>query len=393
MNPKKMSKVAGMALMAVMLLAACKSAPPAATEPEPSVEPAVQPAVEPAVEPVAEPVKPVDEALTSLRDECEALREKGLKYGIDSYKPEGWGEAEASRNSGLAAYGSDYDASEAAFKDAIEKYSALIDASFNEVAVQMEAELMEARAEAVRVGADAYFPEQFALADAALESASSQKEAGAKEESYASAQIALMRYRTLILGMEAVALNDDIVRNDFGASSSEDYAMAGQKYEESAAAYGTADPASYEAAQECVAYLKKVSNAGYKTWALDKQNRVNDIRSLCDAIKAKRSMAAEYAAAEKLSASAEKLGMQANDWKASYEAYSDAEVAFTNLYQEVSLRRNAADLAISAAKNRQSESSELARKADEAAPLPEDAEGYSDDPYVIDESASGEVAQ
>ena len=70
MNQKKMRIVAGMALIAVVLLAACKSAPPAAPEAEPAVEPAVQPAVEPSVE----PGKPVDEALTSLRDECEALR-------------------------------------------------------------------------------------------------------------------------------------------------------------------------------------------------------------------------------------------------------------------------------------------------------------------------------
>ncbi len=389
MNQKKMRIVAGMALIAVVLLAACKSAPPAAPEAEPAVEPAVQPAVEPSVE----PGKPVDEALTSLRDECEALREKGMKYGVNTYKPEGWGEAESSRNAGLDAYGKDYDASEAAFKDAIEKYNALINASFDEISVQLEAELLEARAKAIELGADSYFPEQFSLADEALDSASSALNAGSKEESYASAQIALMRYRTLILGMEAVALNDDIIRNDFTASSSEDYAKAGEKYEEAAASYGTADPAAFEAASECVAYLKKVSNAGYKAWALDKQNKVGEIKSLCDAIKAKRSMPNEYAAADMLASDAEKFGTAENDWKASFNAYSDAEVAFTNVYQEVSLRRNAADLAISAAKNRQTESSELARQADETAPLPDDAEGFSEDPYVIDDSASGEVAQ
>ncbi len=384
MNPKKMRNLAGVALVSVALLAACKSAPPATSETEP--EPTTQPSVETA------PAKPVDDALTSLRDECEALRAKGLKYGIDTFKPEGWGEAEASRNAGLAAYGSDYDASEAAFKDAIDKYNALFEASFTEIAAQLEAELLEARAKAVAAGADSYFPEQFALADEALQAASDARDAGSDEESYAAAQIALMRYRTLILGMDAVALNDDIVRNGFDSVDPDDYASAGTKYEEAAAAYGTADPASFDAATECVAFLRKVSNAGYKVWAADKKGKVDEIRGLCDSIKANRAAADDYAAAAKLASDAEAYG-KADDWKSSYDSYTDSEVAFTNVYQNVSLRRNAADLAISAAKNRQAESTELAKQADETVPLPDDAEGYSEEPYVIDESAPGEVSK
>jgi len=56
----------------------------------------------------------------------------------------------------------------------------------------------------------------------------------------------------------------------------------------------------------------------------------------------------------------------------------------------VTLKRNAADLAIAAAKNRQDQGSELAAKADEVAPLPEGAEGYSADPLILEETVSGE---
>lgn len=389
MSPKKMHLITGVAIVAVALLAACKSTPPAEPEPAPAVvEPAVEPAVEPEPSVVVAPAKPVDEALTTLRDECEALREKGLKYGIDSFKPEGWSEADASRNAGLAAYGSDYDLSEASFKDAIQKYDALFTTAFEEISGQLESDLVAARNKAIAAGADAYFPEQFAIADQALAEASDHRDAAHKEESYLSAQVALMRYQTLILGMEAVALNDDIVRNGFAVNAPDDYEVAGLRYEESAAAYGSADAQSYEAAAECVAALNRVSNAGYQVLSAEKIERVNEIRSLCDSIKAGKSMPKEYAAAGALAQNGDESG-KGDDWKTAYNAYLDAETAFTAVYQEVSLRRNAADLAISSAKNKQDESSDLARQADEVAPLPENADGFSDEPYVI-ESASGE---
>lgn len=383
MNPKKVKLLAGAVLVSAALLAACKSAPPAAPEPTPSVEPA-QP--EPSVEPA--PTKPVDESLTSLRDECEALRDKGLKYGLNTYKSEGWAEAETSRNAGLAAYGTDYDASEAAFKDAIQKYSNLFSSAFEEIALQLEDELIAARDQAISAGADSYFPEQFAIADEALNQAASLRDSGDKEGAYAAAQIALMRYRTLILGMDAVALNDEIVENDFAVKDPESYAKAGEKYEESAAAYGTRDPEAFDAAGECVKLLSAVSNAGYRGLSEEKTPKVLEIRDLCDSIKASRSMPVEYGTAQQSFDSSKSFGAK-DEWKNAYNALLDAENRYTSVYQEVTLRRNAADFAISAAKNRQAASADLARQADELVPLPEDAEGFSDEPYVI-ESDSGE---
>jgi len=258
-----------------------------------------------------------------------------------------------------------------------------------QLAVELEASIKEARAAAVLAGADIYYPDQFADADSAAEKALSLREASDLAGAYDAGQKALLRYQTLTKGMEAVALKQKIDRNQFARHAPEEYAQAGVKYDEAAASYGSADAAALESASASVALYKKVNNAGFKVLSDEMVMKTDEIKALCDAIKASRSMPEPYDAAQTLYDEAFARG-NADDWEAAYEKYSDATVAFTGVFQEVTLKRNAADVAIAAAKNRQDESSELAAKADELAPLPEDAEGYSDEPVIIEETVSGE---
>lgn len=390
MKRNRYSVMACVVLTLAVLLSACKSTPAAEPVPEPVPETPAQPESAPVV--AVKQTKPVDQPLTDLRDKMEALRAEGLKYGLNTYKAAEWAEAEAVRTTGLDAYGTDYDVAQASFAKAIGLYEAIRKNAFDSISVELEADIREAREEAIRVGASGYYPEQFAMADESADAALASKESGDDAAAYDAGQIALMRYRTLINGMMAVELRTKIERNGFEQYASEDFAKADAKYDEAASSYGIADAAAYEASAEAVSLFEAVNNAGYKILAEDLSYKVEDIRALCDSIKASKAASSEYDVAVAMYDAAHRYAGE-NRWEYAYNSGLDALDSFSDLYQGVLLKRNTADAAISAARNKQDESTVLAKRADELAPLPEDAEGYSEDLPDIDGDAAQEESK
>jgi hypothetical protein len=395
MNKDRLLSALGVVLTLVLVISACKSAPPAVTKPEEPVAVAPVASVQPAppvqsVQP--EPVvvaKPVDEALTALRDKTEALRNEGLKYGLNAYRADDWSAAETVRAAATAAYGKDYDAAQASFTDAISRYQKIRKESFASIAAELEAAIKTVRAEAVRVGAPGYYPEQFSLADAAVDKAVSLRDADDLAGSYDIAQVALMRYKSLVLGIRAVELKTKADRNDFAKYDGTDYAQAGAKYDEATASYGTADAAALESVTSSVTLYESVNNAGFKVLAENLSAKVEDVRMLCDSIKAAKAAKVKYAEADTIYKAAYAYGA-AGHWESAYNAGNDALDAFSSIYQDVLLRKNAADAAIASAKAKQDTSTGLALKADALAPLAPDATGYSEDIPTVEESAPTE---
>lgn len=380
---KKCMQCASCVVALVLLISGCASAP--------KTEPAKEPVAEAAPEPVAEPVaKPVDDALTALRDQMESLRADCLKYRLDVVVRDAWNAAEAVRTTGLDAYGKDYDLAKSSFEDAIARYTKIKDEGFALTLSELDASLAKAREEAIAAGANAYFPEQFGLADKSASDAASIRSSGDLAGSYDAGQLALLRYKILVEGMKAVALRQKIEKNDFSQYAPEELQSGDMKYAEAVASYGTADASSLDSMKTALESFRKVYNAGYRALAEKEIVRANEARSLCDSIKASRSMKKEYGAAMALYDQGAGAGVR-EDWERAYSSYSDAANALAAVYESAALKRNAADAAIAAAKSRQQASSELATKADLLAPLPANAEGYSEDPYVI-ESNSAEDA-
>ena len=229
---KKMNGMLCAFAILALALAGCKTAP-ASTESGPAAT----------VDTVTE-TKPVDEALTALRDKTESLRAECLKYHLDSYMVNEWSDAETSRAAGLEAYGANYDLSKKSFEDALAKYEEIRKASYAKIAAELDASLAAAREKAIAVGASGYYPEQFALADAAATESREKREGGDDGAAYEAAQKALLRYQALIKGMEAVALKQKIADNDFVQYGAEDYALAESKYTDATASYGSADAAA-----------------------------------------------------------------------------------------------------------------------------------------------------
>lgn len=380
---------ASILFLLAVTLASCKSAPPSETSEVPApVETEIVPSIVPEPEPVEDKIL-VDEELTALRDKMEVLRNECLLYKLDSYKASEWTSAEASRTAGLEAYGVDYERAKNAFIEAIGKYESLQQDSYTEIAAELEASIVKARKEAIAAGAQDYYPEQFDLADVAADKALELKQAGELAGSYDEGQIALMRYQTLLKGMQAVGLKKKIDTNQFVQYASTDYEQADIKYQEAASFYGTSDAAALEAAAESVALYKKVNNAGYKVWTENLLVTTKEIRSLCDLIKAEKSMKVEYTNARMKYDEASDYGSE-GDWESAFASYSSSTTLFSTVLQEATLKKNLADIAIEAARKRQNSGSDLAEQADEIAPLAEDAEGFSDEPIVIEETVSGE---
>jgi hypothetical protein len=396
MKKKIFRLLTGSILLFAFGVTACKSTPPAqAVAPAPAPAQAVAPAPAPVVAPAVQAppvVKPVDSALTALRDKEEALRDECVKYKLDSYLPDDWRLAEASRNAGLSAYGKDYDLATNSFNDAISRYQSIKKTAFDKIRPELEASIISARDSALKAGANDYYPEQFALADTGADKARSLADAGDLAGAYDAGQIALMRYQTLDKGMQIVALKKKIDTNQFAQYSPDDYAQAASKYDSASSAYGTADAAALEAATESVSLYQKVNNAGFKVWTETELGKASDAKSLCDSIKAEKSMKTEYADAVSRYNSATTSG-KSGDWEPAYADSTDATTAFASIYQAVSLKKNAADAAILAAKNKQAASASLATQADATAPLPENAVGYSDTPIVIQDTSKGEGAK
>ena len=368
----------GCALLFVSAFISCKTAPATTTTEAAPVQPKV--------------TKPVDADLTALRDKADALRNECLKYSLNTYNPNDWTLAEGARKAGLDAYGTDYDLSKKSFEDAIARYEKIRDASWALLAADLDKSIASAREKAVKAGADSYYPEQFALAGTAADEMRNLRTSGDNASSYDAAQKALLRYQFLLKGTEAVALKKKIEQNQFVQYAPDDFALAGTKYDEASSSYGTSDAAALESMAESVRLYGVVNNAGYKVWTQDMAAKADEVRGLCDSIKAQKTMKDAYGSAAVLYSTAA-AAAAANSWEAAYNSYSASSVAFTDVYQTVSLKKNAADAAIAGAKAQQATSSDLAKKADSVAPLPEKAEGYSDEPFVIENNASGEEAK
>lgn len=366
---KKTIAYAGLFLLLASLITGCVSTP--TPEPEAPTKPA-----EPATE-------PVDEALTALRDKMEALRADCLKYRLDQFMKDDWSAAEGVRQTGLDAYGKKNDVAKASFEDAIARYEKIRSEGFALAVSEFEQNLARVRQEAIDAGADSYYPEQFGAADATVDEAKALRDSGDLSGCYDKAQLALIRYQILIEGMKAVALRQKIDKYDFSQYAPEEYLNGETKYGEAAEAYGSSDPVALESMKAAVVSYRKVANAGFRAFAEKEVAQANEAKKLCDSIKASRSVKADFDAAQDKYDHAAGAGAR-DEWENAWNGYVEARDGFSLAYQKALLKKNAADNAISAAKARQASSAELASKADKLAPLPENAEGYSDEPYVIE---------
>lgn len=398
MNKRRILLAAGCTVLILFALISCKT-PPEADAPDEGDQTAVTEDLE---------LKELDAALADLVDRMETLRASCTTYKLGSYYPEDWQKAEELRGAALAAVArvaktssdgkvtylsaSDYTLATESCTQAIPMYEKILDGGIALLSRDMAAEMAREREAAIAAGARKFYPEQFNQAEEAEKKALQLYDADDVDGSYNEAQRALLRYKALQRAMEALSLKKTIDENDFARYDTDSYELAGTRFNDAVAAYGSEDAAALEAVESSVLLYRKVVNAGYKVLSVDMRDKAVQIRDLCDSIKASRSMKNEYSGALGTFVRADAFG-KADEWESAYNGYSDAAVLFTDVYQQATLKKNAADAAIEAAKARQEYSSELAKKADEIAPLPEGAEGFSEEEPEQDMSSDDDAVE
>ncbi len=247
--------------------------------------------------------------------------------------------------------------------------------------------VQKARERAIELGADKSYPEEFAVPENLLEAAKADIEAENLKEAVAKLNESIMRYDTLSNLMLAAQMKAEIEENNFSRYASEDFEEAEKMKANTLTHYELDHNKAKESSDEALEFYKKVINQGYYEFAKDSRARAEEAKSDCDSIKVARSRTKDYNFAVRLFAVG-KTDVDNSEYKKAYEAFTGAADKFTTLYEEVSVRRAEAEIAMAEAAKKQEESSNLALEADKEAPLTEPTEGFNDGELELEDKSS-----
>ena len=252
-----------------------------------------------------------------------------------------------------------------------------------EKATQLLNEIAKVRAQAVQLKADTAYPSEFASADAMAAAAKEGYEANNFASAQEKAQTALLQYRTLINRMQIAALKAKINQHDLSSYDTESYQKAEDLNKTIANLYETDPKGAFEASVQALNYYESVTNAGFTARMNDAKKRADEARARCDSVKAAAAMKDAY---EKTVLRYRQAGVAegSKKYEQAYTGYMAAADEFNSIYEKVKLKRAQANNAMERAKARQDASSQLAKDADREAPLPENAEGFSEEPVDIE---------
>lgn len=245
-------------------------------------------------------------------------------------------------------------------------------------------ELDKVRTEAVSVQADTAYPIQFKAADDTAANAKRDYEAKNFSASLEKAQKAVTQYRTLINLMHIAALKAKIDKNDLAAYDADNY----KKAEELAAAvpglYESNLPKALKDSEQALSCYEAVKEAGFAALMENAKKKADHARERCDSVKAAAAMKDDY---DNTVLKYRSAGVAAGSkkYEKAYNTYMTAADEFDTIYEAVKVKRANAYEAMERARARQEASSQLAKDADREAPLPENAEGFSEEPVDLEE--------
>jgi len=245
-------------------------------------------------------------------------------------------------------------------------------------------ELAKVRAEAVKVEADTAYPAEFKSADDTAAEAKSGYEANNFAAAQEKAQRAITQYRTLINQMQIADLKAKIDKNDLSSYDAENYKKAEELSAQIPGLYESDPAKAFEISEQALNYYETVKEAGFASLMDDAKKKADEARERCDSVKGATAMKEPYAKTVNRYRTA---GIAAGNkkYEQAYTGYMAAADEFNDIYEKVKVKREQASDAMERAKARQDASSKLAKDADREAPLPEDAEGFSEEPVDLDE--------
>lgn len=364
------------ASLTLLVLSSCASGPkpaaPTTEEPVAQTEPA-KPAPEEKPVEVTDPSKlPPDQAAETALAAAVARAEKSRKQAFDLEVPdtfaEDWKKAEAlfmtGRDTAQVKTQLSYTEAAKAYNDAADAYDALALKALPLYAEARRQEIVKARADAVKAGADQLLPEQLAAADRVADRAQAEFDAGNYYTAAATAQEARSRYIILKTGLDAYAVQQEIDRRDFAKYDAGNYSLAQQKLQTSQEAYDAGDIASAQNnAEEALLRFRLALNKGREMNASGRGQAALAEQQAAQDLKAQVAVKSDFERAQALYNEAEQA-FKAEQYDDAADMYTQAEALFADVKNVAAEKRARALEALQAAQQKISATEDAAKKAD-----------------------------
>lgn len=258
------------------------------------------------------------------------------------------------------------------------------------------AKIDEAREVAILAGAEKNAPDLLNSIDGIYEKA--------KEENLQdNADSLILKYSILANYAKAKNAKIEIDENDLSGFAQKNYdegVICLQKVEEALANIEEIEQNAQKDAESAYSNFTNVITIAYKKLAKEQRNLAYEAKVKSDSVRAGVSQKERYKEAADNFKSGDTLYSMQSPKKA-LEKYELAAQKFTELYEEVSEKRAAAQAAIEAAKRKVQESSQFAEQADEESPITEKLDGIEDadtvlleeDDYENPEDAEADISE
>ena len=258
------------------------------------------------------------------------------------------------------------------------------------------AKIDEAREVAILAGAEKNAPDLLNSIDGIYEKA--------KEENLQdNADSLILKYSILASYAKAKNAKIEIDENDLSGFAQKNYdegVICLQKVEEALANIEEIEQNAQKDAESAYSNFTNVITIAYKKLAKEQRNLAYEAKVKSDSVRAGVSQKERYKEATDNFKSGDTLYSMQSPKKA-LEKYELAAQQFTELYEEVSEKRAAAQAAIEAAKRKVQESSQFAEQADEESPITEKLDGIEDadtvlleeDDYENPEDAEADISE
>jgi hypothetical protein len=349
-----------------LLAVACQSAPPPQEPSPPSPVPAPPAAVQPAAEPSPAQVDPAIQDHERALDRAAAARSRAIDFDGPVYFPSDWEDAEAQYQ--IAREESE--STPAKLKEATalldwaaDVYDDIFNRSLGALAQDREAEILQARSEALDARRD--FPDQFAEADSTADQALAQYEDKDYYAALESANSALDSYRILKLGIDANAARQEVVNWNFVPYDPDDFELAETAGRSAIDAY---DAHSLETArddaEEALLRYNLVLNAGWQAAAAEQRALAAKQRQIALNVKANVAVKNDFEIADTIYKQGE-TAYQGEQFANAADRYSRAATLFEMTQEAAEVKRRVAEESIRAAEERVAASDETARAAEE----------------------------
>lgn len=258
------------------------------------------------------------------------------------------------------------------------------------------AKIDEAREVAILAGAEKNAPDLLNSIDGIYEKA--------KEENLQdNADSLILKYSILANYAKAKNAKIEIDENNLSGFAQKNYdegVICLQKVEEALANIEEIEPNAQKDAESAYSNFTNVITIAYKKLAKEQRDLAYEAKVKSDSVRAGVSQKERYKEATDNFKSGDTLYSMQSPKKA-LEKYELAAQQFTELYEEVSEKRAAAQAAIEAAKRKVQESSQFAEQADEESPITEKLDGIEDadtvlleeDDYENPEDAEADISE